>query len=219
MSLANVSLGELEREVLELLWCEARPLAPGDVASALGGTLAYTTVMIVRVRLHEKGVVRRARDGRASLYEPCIARDAFVAGRALEALRSGGRSPDRGPLLAFLDSAEKGGSGDHRAPLGSHRRASAEDDGMTSLEPLVVSDAPSAGCGARSTQRLDARSPTTRPRSRSSRSSSRQGEPGNEIQAPMPAVILGGLTSSTRLDLFVIPALFFGFSGVARDAL
>ena len=107
MSLANVSLGELEREVLELLWREARPLAPGDVASALGGNLAYTTVMTVLVRLHEKGVVRREKDGRAFLYEPRIARDAFVAGRALEALRSGKGSPDRGTLLAFLDSAEK----------------------------------------------------------------------------------------------------------------
>lgn len=34
------------------------------------------------------------------------------------------------------------------------------------------------------------------------------GEPGNEIQAPMAAVILGGLTSSTLLNLIVIPPLF-----------
>jgi Cu/Ag efflux pump CusA len=34
------------------------------------------------------------------------------------------------------------------------------------------------------------------------------GEPGNEIQAPMAAVILGGLVSSTLLNLVVIPPLF-----------
>ncbi len=34
------------------------------------------------------------------------------------------------------------------------------------------------------------------------------GEPGNEIQAPMAVVILGGLTSSTLLNLLVIPPLF-----------
>jgi Cu(I)/Ag(I) efflux system membrane protein CusA/SilA len=34
------------------------------------------------------------------------------------------------------------------------------------------------------------------------------GEPGNEIQAPMAVVILGGLTSSTLLNLLVIPTLF-----------
>jgi Cu/Ag efflux pump CusA len=34
------------------------------------------------------------------------------------------------------------------------------------------------------------------------------GEPGNEIQAPMAVVILGGLTSSTLLNVLVIPSLF-----------
>jgi Cu/Ag efflux pump CusA len=38
------------------------------------------------------------------------------------------------------------------------------------------------------------------------------GEPGNEIQAPMSAVILGGLTSSTLLNLLVIPPLFARFA-------
>jgi CzcA family heavy metal efflux pump len=38
------------------------------------------------------------------------------------------------------------------------------------------------------------------------------GEPGNEIQAPMAAVILGGLTSSTLLNLVVIPPLFARFA-------
>ncbi len=40
------------------------------------------------------------------------------------------------------------------------------------------------------------------------------GEPGNEIQAPMAAVILGGLTSSTLLNLLVIPTLFARFGVV-----
>ena len=34
------------------------------------------------------------------------------------------------------------------------------------------------------------------------------GEPGNEIQAPMAAVILGGLASSTALVLVVLPVLY-----------
>lgn len=38
------------------------------------------------------------------------------------------------------------------------------------------------------------------------------GQPGNEIQAPMSAVILGGLTSSTLLNLLVIPPLFARFA-------
>lgn len=34
------------------------------------------------------------------------------------------------------------------------------------------------------------------------------GEPGNELQAPMAAVILGGLVTSTVLNMFVVPVLF-----------
>ena len=40
------------------------------------------------------------------------------------------------------------------------------------------------------------------------------GKPGNEIQAPMAVVILGGLTSSTLLNLVVIPPLFARFAKV-----
>jgi CzcA family heavy metal efflux pump len=42
------------------------------------------------------------------------------------------------------------------------------------------------------------------------------GEPGNEIQAPMAAVILGGLISSTVLNLLVIPPLFLRFGSGER---
>jgi copper/silver efflux system protein len=44
------------------------------------------------------------------------------------------------------------------------------------------------------------------------------GQPGNEIQAPMAAVILGGLSSSTLLNLLVLPALFARFGVSASPA-
>lgn len=37
----------------------------------------------------------------------------------------------------------------------------------------------------------------------------RGGEPGNEIQSPMAIVILGGLLTSTFLNLFIVPAVFY----------
>lgn len=37
------------------------------------------------------------------------------------------------------------------------------------------------------------------------------GEPGKEIQTPMALVILGGLLSSTALNMIVIPGLFYKF--------
>ncbi len=46
------------------------------------------------------------------------------------------------------------------------------------------------------------------------------GDPGNEIQAPMGVVILGGLLSSTALNMVVVPALFLlhGRKGEAAAA-
>jgi Cu/Ag efflux pump CusA len=44
------------------------------------------------------------------------------------------------------------------------------------------------------------------------------GEPGNEIQAPMALVILGGLGSATALNLLVLPALYRSFGSGAGSA-
>jgi Cu/Ag efflux pump CusA len=44
--------------------------------------------------------------------------------------------------------------------------------------------------------------------------------PGNEIEHPMALVILGGLLTSTLLNLFVLPSLYlrFGRAGAAEPA-
>ena len=42
------------------------------------------------------------------------------------------------------------------------------------------------------------------------------GEPGSEIQAPMALVILCGLTSSTVLNMVVVPALLVRWGGETR---
>jgi CzcA family heavy metal efflux pump len=44
------------------------------------------------------------------------------------------------------------------------------------------------------------------------------GEPGKEIQQPMTVVILGGIVTSTVLNMFVIPALYARFARQARAA-
>lgn len=45
------------------------------------------------------------------------------------------------------------------------------------------------------------------------------GEPGNEIEGPMAVVILGGLFTSTLLNLLVLPALALRFGRFDRNAL
>ncbi len=44
------------------------------------------------------------------------------------------------------------------------------------------------------------------------------GEPGKEIQAPLAVVVLGGLITSTFLNMFVIPALFLRYGRLGGEA-
>ncbi len=44
------------------------------------------------------------------------------------------------------------------------------------------------------------------------------GEPGREIQAPLAVVVLGGLITSTFLNMFVIPALFLRYGRFGNEA-
>ncbi len=46
-----------------------------------------------------------------------------------------------------------------------------------------------------------------------------KGEPGKEILYPVAVVILGGLTTSTLLDFFVTPAVFYRFGKTAAERL
>ena len=43
------------------------------------------------------------------------------------------------------------------------------------------------------------------------------GEPGNEIEGPMAIVILGGLVTSTVLNLLVLPTLALRFGRFAKE--
>ena len=51
--------GELASEVLGILQTAGEPLSPADVRERLGGELAYTTVVTILSRLHDKGVLNR----------------------------------------------------------------------------------------------------------------------------------------------------------------
>ena len=42
-------------------------------------------------------------------------------------------------------------------------------------------------------------------------------KPGQEIEGPMAITVLGGLFSSTLLNLFILPALAFRFVTVSRE--
>jgi predicted transcriptional regulator len=89
--------GELEAEILALLWTAGEPLTAVDVQRRLDGDLAYTTVVTILSRLHDKQVLDRARSGRAYAYEPVTDEPGLAARRMRQVLDS---EDDRDAVLA-----------------------------------------------------------------------------------------------------------------------
>lgn len=83
----RTDLGDLERQVMEVVWTSAAPdLTRRQVAGALPA-YAPTTIGTVLDRLSRKGLVRRTLDGRTARFAPVATqadRTAEVMRRALE---------------------------------------------------------------------------------------------------------------------------------------
>lgn len=74
-------LGELETQVMEIVWQAERPISVSDVVRVLNKkrNSAYTTIMTIMGRLVDKGVLTRKLDGKNYLYQPKVSRETFVA--------------------------------------------------------------------------------------------------------------------------------------------
>ena len=93
--------GALEATVLAVLQDAGRPLTASEVGERVGGDLAYTTVLTILARLHEKGTLARERAGRAYAYRP-VTDDAGLAARSMRRVLDAGA--DRDTILArFVD--------------------------------------------------------------------------------------------------------------------
>lgn len=78
----NPTFGDLELEILSLLWEADTPLLVADVHSRLQSKreLAYTTVLTVLGNLFKKKAVDRARQGKAHVYWAVHKREQAAAG-------------------------------------------------------------------------------------------------------------------------------------------
>ncbi len=94
--------GELEAEILAALHRAApEALTPGEVRELLDGRLAYTTVVTGLSRLHDKGLLKRSKRGRAFAYAP-VADESGLAARQMRKVLDGRR--DREAVLThFVD--------------------------------------------------------------------------------------------------------------------
>lgn len=78
--------GELELEVLHILWGSEQPLHIGEVQELLKSDLAYTSVATVLARLTTKELVQRKPLGRSYVYEPAISYNDWCAGKMMAVL-------------------------------------------------------------------------------------------------------------------------------------
>jgi predicted transcriptional regulator len=80
---AEQLVGPLEYECLSVLWRRGAA-SVGQVRTDLNrrridrDELAYTTVMTILVRLHEKGILDRAKQGRGYVYVPIMSEEQLV---------------------------------------------------------------------------------------------------------------------------------------------
>ncbi|GAA5160791.1 MULTISPECIES: BlaI/MecI/CopY family transcriptional regulator [Amycolatopsis] len=89
--------GALEAEVLTVLWNAEEPLSPAEVQARLEDDLAYTTVVTILTRLHDKGVATREKHGRSFRYHAVDDEAGLAARKMTKVLES---EPDRGSVLA-----------------------------------------------------------------------------------------------------------------------
>jgi predicted transcriptional regulator len=125
--------GDLAQTILDLIVRAEAAMTPAQVLDALGGGLAYTTVMTVMARLHDRGLLARERDGRAFAYT-AVGDPAQVTARRMHRLldvdanRAGvlarfidGLTPDdehllRDLLTQFGDTDEPDAASERQAP-------------------------------------------------------------------------------------------------------
>jgi BlaI family transcriptional regulator, penicillinase repressor len=101
-----LEVGPLELEVIGLLNA-ARSQSVSQIQASLkaaGHELAYTTVMTVLVRLHQKGLVTREKNGRQFLYSAASKKDSSPLNIFEKVKKSLFGSEKLKPILSLLEA-------------------------------------------------------------------------------------------------------------------
>ena len=122
---ATAVLGPLEQRVMTRLW-QGGPQTVGEVMEALNGSaerqLAYTTVMTILVRLHEKGLVRRQKERRHYRYTAAVDESSLVAQVGRRELNRLIERYGAASVVAFAAELGEGDLADRLATLARARR-------------------------------------------------------------------------------------------------
>ena len=102
-------LGDLESQVMEIIWQSTEPVSVRKVADILQKQrkIAYTTVMTIMVRLTEKGVLVRHLRKASYLYKPKVTKEQFIARVVHGILSSAVSTLGDGALAHFIKEIQK----------------------------------------------------------------------------------------------------------------
>lgn len=77
---ATQLLGELEKEIMGIVWESNQPVTVREVFNAIKvkRNIAYTTVMTIMGRLTDKGLLKKQKRGKAHVYKASYSKDKFL---------------------------------------------------------------------------------------------------------------------------------------------
>lgn len=110
--------GSLERGIRDVLATSGQAMTPAQVRDALGDDLAYTTVMTVLARMHDKGEVARQSAGRGYAY--AIEDAAEITARRMQRLLADDGTDRVAVLTRFVGTLEPGDEHLLRSLLANH---------------------------------------------------------------------------------------------------
>jgi predicted transcriptional regulator len=110
--------GSLERDIRDVLATSGQAMTPAQVRDALGDDLAYTTVMTVLARMHDKGEVARRSAGRGYAYS--IEDAAEITARRMQRLLADDGTDRVAVLTRFVGTLEPGDEHLLRSLLANH---------------------------------------------------------------------------------------------------
>jgi len=99
----GLTLGQLERQVMNLTW-QRHEISVREVFEAFEGRTAYTTLMTTLHRLYRKGMLNRRKQGRAFFYSARVSPQEFEQGIAKDLIEGLLDRANHGvePLLACI---------------------------------------------------------------------------------------------------------------------
>lgn len=102
-------LGELESEVMEIVWRSKKPIPVRSVTEIIQKRrkIAYTTVMTIMGRLVEKGFLKRTPSGKAYVYFPVYTKDKFLTRATRQIIKNFIASFGNAAIAHFVEEVDK----------------------------------------------------------------------------------------------------------------